>query len=355
MYEQDTEPFRSYLVRFLEHTGACVLMASSDRTLAVLREHREELERYTHVALAKESALAVAVDKEQMLAIAQRLGIGVPRNVLVRSKDEVSEAVRDIGLPAVVKPAKSWVCEHGAGGQTQVMRSFSQLVTTLEEARLIVEELNRPGNSVLFQQFLPGRREVINVFYASRVIHARFAQWVKRVRPLSDGTSSVYCQSIALPQDSGEQAERLLREIELEGYSEMEFQRGNDGKPYLTDIKPHFSPSVEIAVRAGIDFPYLLYQWACGEPLPCVEGYRVGQRMRFLEDDLVTAMRAIKQQSVPAVMPPWQALAEFSAGYNYLDWRDLLPSWTATLGFCHRVLHSPHAKSMDRVGVSYFE
>src|SRR5690348_4800123 len=64
MYEQDTEPFRSYLVRFLEHTGACVLMASSDRTLAVLREHREELERYTRVALAKESALAVAVDKE---------------------------------------------------------------------------------------------------------------------------------------------------------------------------------------------------------------------------------------------------------------------------------------------------
>jgi hypothetical protein len=59
----------------------------------------------------------------------------------------------------------------------------------------------------------------------------------------------------------GEQAERLIREIDLEGYSEVEFRRDGNDIPYLMEINPRLSASVEIAVRCGVDFPHLLYQW----------------------------------------------------------------------------------------------
>src|SRR6202023_1089385 len=90
-------------------------------------------------------------------------------------------------------------------------------------------------------------------------IYARFAQWAKRTDPPLGGTS-VLRQSIPIPPDIGDQAERLVIEIELEGYSEVEFRRDNGGIPYLMEINPRLSASVEIAVRSGVDFPYLLYQ-----------------------------------------------------------------------------------------------
>ncbi len=336
-YERDTEPFLTYLKQWLTNTGAHVLITSSDGTLAVLREHRAEIERYARVALAKEEALEIAVSKDKTLEIAQRLGLGVPRGVIVTNVAEVKEALRDIGLPAVVKPNESWLW-----GEQQGVRLISQLVTTPDEARRAVEELTQHGGSVLFQQFLSGRREAMNFIYANGEMYARFAQWAKRTQPPLGGTS-VYRQSIAIPDDIGTQAERLVREIELEGYSEVEFRRDSVGKPYLMEINPRLSASIEVAVRAGVDFPYLLYQWACGERLERVDSYRVGGWMRFLEGDLLTTFQTISQYGRPGVTHPVRAFAEFFAAffvpahYDYFDWNDLLPTWTATTEFADRL------------------
>ncbi len=352
-YERDKEAFSSYLRRFLEHTGARVLIASSDGTLAVLRAHRAEFERYTRVALAKEEALAVAANKKLTLEVAQRLDIDVPRGIVIRSMDEVSPAIREIRLPAVVKPVESWVWTNGDYNGRQGVRLLCQLVTKRDEARKAIEELIQCAGSVLLQQFLPGRREAVSFLYANGAMAARFAQWTRRTQPPLGGTS-VYRQSIALPQDIAEQAERLIREIELEGYSELEFRRDGYGNPYLMEINPGLSASVEVAVRAGVDFPFMLYRWACGETLQPVEGYHTGRWMRYLEGDLLTTIQSLKQQGLPGVPSSLRAIAEFVAAfcipadYDYLDWHDPLPARIAALDFCHRVLHFPKQKQPAR-------
>src|SRR5438876_1809388 len=114
-YEQDREPFLTYLKQLLNTTGARVLIPSSDGTLAVLREHREELGQLAHIALAKEAALSIAINKDQTLEIAEHLGVDVPRGVMVKAGDEVAGAIREIGLPAVVKPVESWLWEEQQG------------------------------------------------------------------------------------------------------------------------------------------------------------------------------------------------------------------------------------------------
>jgi predicted ATP-grasp superfamily ATP-dependent carboligase len=178
----------------------------------------------------------------------------------------------------------------------------------------------------------------VSFLYAKGEIYARFAQWAKRTQPPLGGTS-VLRQSIAVPPDTGEQAERLVRELELEGYSEVEFRRDNVGKPYLMEINPRLSASVEVAVRAGVDFPYLLYQWANGDCIDRVKSYRVGGWMRYLEGDLITTMEAIIERNRPGVIPPVRAIFDFfisffiPSGYDYFDWRDPFPALTATTRF----------------------
>src|SRR2546422_580681 len=198
------------------------------------------------------------------------------RSLVVRTDSEIPAALREIGLPAVVKPSESWLWRGPQGAWVG-----PQLVTTPAEAREAVAALSRFGGVALFQQLLSGRREAVSFLYAKGQMYARFAQWAKRTLPPLGG-ASVLRQSIAVPPDIGDQAERLVRELDLEGYSEVEFRRDSAGVPYLMEINPRLSASVEVAVRAGVDFPYLLYQWASGGPIDKVAGYRIGGWVRHL-------------------------------------------------------------------------
>lgn len=351
-YEQSPAPYVDYLEHLLDNTGARVIIPSADGTLAVLRQYREEIEKRVRIAMAKEPALAIAVNKDQTLEIARQLDIGVPLGVHVDTVNDVPAALREVGLPAVVKPVESWLW-----GEQESERLICQLVTTADEAKQAVEALTRLGGSVLFQQFLSGRREAVNLLYANGEFYARFAQWAKRTQPPLGGTS-VFRQSIAIPSDIGEQSERLVRTIDLEGYSEIEFRRDAAGKPYLMEINPRLSASIEVAVRAGVDFPYLIYQWASGERIERVTGYRTGGWMRYLEGDLLTTIQSLTQRGRPGVPSPAHAFFDFAvsfcipAGYDYIDWKDLRPGWIATVDFARSLrrraskILSPRRKSL---------
>lgn len=327
------------LEQVLDLTNARVLISSSDATLELIRLHREQLEQRVCIALAKEPALEIALNKGRTLEIARQLGLNVPRAVIIRGVSEVKAALNEIGLPAVIKPVQSYIWN-----EQQVVALKCKLVTTHEEARHIVTELTNAGATVLFQQFLSGRREAMSFLYAQGQFYARFAQWAKRTAPPLGGTS-VMRQSIAIPSDIGEQAERLVREIDLEGYSEVEFRRDSAGNPFLMEINPRLSASVEIAVRAGVDFPYLLYQWAMGDKIDVVKDYRVGCWMRYLRGDLAATVGAVLQRGRPGVASPAHAVFDFCtsffipAWYDYLDWQDPLPAWTAAVDFAAFVFH----------------
>ena len=333
--DEGTDPYLHYLEQVLDRTAARVLITSSDATIALIRRHRERLEQRVGVALAKEPALAISINKGQTLEVARRLGIHIPGAVKVETVSEVGAALREVGLPVVVKPAESWV-----GNEHHGVRLASRLATTPDEARLAVEELTRFGGTTLFQQFLSGRRESLTFLYANATIYARFAQWGKRTQPPLGG-QSVLGQSISFPRDIGDQGERLVREIDLEGISHIEFRRDNAGVPYLMEINPRLAASTELAVRSGIDFPYLLYQWASGEKIAMVTSYREGVWLRDLQNDLIATIATVKERGRPGMRPPTKAIFDFGTSffmpthYYYVDRKDPLPAWAAATGFAH--------------------
>ncbi len=331
--KQGTEAYLTYLEQLLDYISVRVLITSSDATIALIRRHRELLERRVRIALAREPALGIAINKEQMLVVAKQLGVAVPRTVTVGAVSEVAAALHEIGLPAVVKPVESWSWDGQQG-----FRIVPQLVTTPDEARHAVEELTRFGGTTLFQEFLSGRRESLSLFYANGEVYARFAFWGKRTFPLLGGIYALR-QAIDFPADTGEQAERLVREIGLEGYSQVEFRRDAAGKPYLMEINPRLNMAIAHAVSAGVDFPSLLYQWASGEPIARVKSYRTGGWMRHLEGDIRATAAAVRQRGRPGVPSPARAIFDFCLSfftpmkYDYVDWRDPRPAWMATKGF----------------------
>lgn len=303
-----------------------VLVPSHDGSVEALRRRRSELERVVGVALAPEEPLAVAIDKTRTLALAADLGMRIPRGVLVGPTDDAGAAVDHVGLPVVIKPVRSWAHDGRAG-----RRLTSVLATSRPEGLAAIAAMTETGVPALIQEWLPGDREALSFMLVNGRIRARFAQRTERTSPPLGG-NSVARQSIPLPADITQQAERLVRELGLEGYSEVEFRRDAAGRAALMEINPRLSASVEIAVRAGVSFPRLLYAWAAGAPVEEVAGYRVGVRMRWLGGDLEWLRHALAAPGGPDVPGRAAAAATFlaafarPAGYDYLDRRDLRPA-----------------------------
>lgn len=333
----DQDAYVDAVLRLCEERGPRSLLLGHDGSIEALRRRRGELERVVGLGLAPEDALAVAVDKTLTLAFAETVGLRSPRGAFVTEPGHAEAAIDEVGLPAVVKPTRSWAQEDGTG-----KRLIAVVVRTRAEALGAIEGVLKEGIEVVLQEWLPGDREALSFLRARGNTWARFAQRADRTFPPLGG-NSVLRESIPLPEDVAPAAERLVAELGLDGYSEVEFRRDADGRAALMEINPRLSASVEIAVRAGVPFPRLLHDWASGEPLREVSGYRAGLRMRWLGGDLSWLKSVLGQPSGPDVPSRGRSLALFVAdfarpmGYDYVDPRDPRPALTAASGMARRM------------------
>ncbi len=116
------------------------------------------------------------MDKARTLAAASALGMRVPRGVLITEAGEAEGALEEVGLPAVVKPARSWVQEQDGPGE----RLISVLATTRTEALAAIDSMLGERLQAVVQEWLPGDREAVSLIYAQGRVWARFAQRTTR-------------------------------------------------------------------------------------------------------------------------------------------------------------------------------
>jgi len=331
----DEHSFMQALLALLEDCPTTVLLPVYDSFLRVLSKHREEVEqRGAALALPREPALSLLDSKLQTLALARSLDILVPEGVVVEDLREVGAAAHHVGFPAVVKPAESWP-QPPPGETGDGIRLHCHAARDIDELRAAVNDMLAVGGRPIVQPWLPGARETVSLFVADGVVHARFAQVAHRMMPPLGG-SSVYRESIWAPPDATAASEALVQAAGLEGYAEVEFRRDVLSRAVLMQVKPRLSASVEIAVRAGVNFPLMAVKQAMREPLPPFNGYRPGIRMRWLGGDLQWLYRSITDRGRPDVPSFGAALREVAvsslrpAKYDHVDWLDPRPSLVAS-------------------------
>jgi predicted ATP-grasp superfamily ATP-dependent carboligase len=330
---QDSTRFVDNVVAAIETARPAAVFASHDGAIDALVAARRTTPSLNRVALAPDQAMEIAVDKGRTLELAGQLGLAVPRSAEIAGPADVAAAIRHVGLPAVVKPMRSWVTSS-----LSATRVISRLVVDEAAARAAVAELSQAGGLPILQEWATGRREAVWTLFAEGTIWAQCAQVAHRMIPLLGGTSVVR-ESIAVPDDAGKATNELIAAIGLEGFSEVEFRRNAAGESLLMEINPRLSASIELAVRSGVDFPYLMYRWMAGEPLTRVTNYRLGVRMRWLAGDLLWLADTIKNRTNPEAVSPRAAVATFAgefarrSRYDYVDGDDLRPVLVATRRF----------------------
>jgi predicted ATP-grasp superfamily ATP-dependent carboligase len=125
----------------------------------------------------------------------------------------------------------------------------------------------------------------------------------------------VLCESRPLDPALEAQARRLLGALGWRGVAMLEYKQDlRTGRTVLMEVNGRFWGSLQLAIDAGVDFPYLNHQLALGQPLDLPPAYRTGVRSRWWLGDVDHLLARLQgdASNLPEDAPSrWQAVLAF--------------------------------------------
>ncbi len=333
------DAFAAAVVGFVREHLVRVVIPTNDGAITAMTPYRSQLAALgCTLALASDTTLAIANDKDRTLEVAERLGIDYPRTMRIDSLDDLPAVVTAFEFPFVLKPTVSF--PRDAPVRLQVTEVIDEV-----EAVSAIQTYLSSGSGVLAQQWASGRREGVSLLMVEGEVRAACAHVAYRTSPALGG-ASVLRESIPLLPDLYDPAVRLVREIGLDGVCEVEFRRDATGRPLLMEVNARLAGTIENALHSGVDFPLLLWQWATGQPVTALAGYRIGVRTRWLHGDLRWLRDNQRRVGRPDSVSRTRALSSFVAEFlrtrhlDCVDWRDLRPALAELRATSRAVLKS---------------
>ncbi|MGH7380647.1 MAG: ATP-grasp domain-containing protein [Candidatus Methylomirabilales bacterium] len=263
--------------QILSRNGVRVVIPADDVALTLLAEARPRFEGLAAFPFPDREAIQLAHDKSVVMLLAQEHGIPVPKTVLVHDPDDVTEAIRRVGFPAVVKPRLSHFRRNGEwvrGGGPHYVSTVRQLEAA---CRRIHETVPLP----LVQEYIPGEGRGVFLLMNQGKLRAAFAHRRIREKPPSGGVS-VLSESVGLDSQLLQYSQCLLGALKWHGVAMVEFKHdARDGNPKLLEVNGRFWGSLQLAVDAGMDFPHLLYRLALDGDIEPTFSYQEGIRLRW--------------------------------------------------------------------------
>lgn len=249
--DQFIESLLDYGMRF---PGAVLFPAADESVVAVAR-HKTHLARHFLVAATDWQVAQRFIDKQFTYVLAESCGVAIPRTIKARTLADALCGGREIGLPCLVKPCQSHLF-HAHFGQKMVR---TNTIEQLEKAYCAASEA---GLEVMIQEFIPGEdSEVVNynAYVWGGNFLAEFTSLHVRNAPPWFGSPRVVV-SRKVPEVI-EPGRRLLSELGYSGYACTEFKRDpRDGVYKLMEVNGRHNLSTMLAVRCGINFPWLHYR-----------------------------------------------------------------------------------------------
>ncbi len=278
----DPSRFVSSLVDAVDLLGITAIMGVTDSTTQVLAEKRGEFHASITKGIPSSESYDLVSNKYRLMNLAHELEIPFPKTVFVPDGNIVALLDQVTAYPVVVKPGRSLVKVDEQWSKTSV-----HFVANAEELTDLYRRIPYLRSPSLVQQRIEGEGQgVFGLFDHGRPC-ALFAHRRIREKPPAGGVS-VFRESIELPKPMTDYAVRLLERVKWHGVAMVEFKVDRQSNvPMLMEINGRFWGSLQLAIDAGLNFPYLLYQVMNGMPVAVPNNaYRIGTKSRWLLGDL---------------------------------------------------------------------
>jgi predicted ATP-grasp superfamily ATP-dependent carboligase len=259
----DPEGFIALLQGLGNRWNGAVLIPSDDATLIPVSKQKGMLGAFFRVAADDWAVVEQCIVKKHTYALAERIGVPCPRTSIPGSIDAAKAFAREVGFPCILKPTVG----HSFFERFRQKMLFVRDIGDLESSW---SQLAETGIEVMLQEFIPGDDRCgvnYNSFFVNGQPLVEVTAQKIRLTPPSIGFPRVVVSKM-LPELSAP-ATKFIRALGYDGFSCMEFKKdARDGIYRLMEINARLNLSTPLSVKAGVNFPYLLYRYALLGELP---------------------------------------------------------------------------------------
>jgi len=271
------QQFHEWCLETIQREQCDVFMPMDDDVLDIVVPRIKEYRALCHVPAPSQSSYEVAADKSKTIQLAKNLGVPHPETFAPQLSNSmldrqiVANLVKNFEFPVTIKPRSS------SGGRG------IRFAHNVDDFVMQFLEVHQIHPNPLIQEFIPSgpKYDVCLCYGPDSVLNASFVQREIRNYPLHRGPSTV--RTSVVNKELLRESIKLMSALPWYGVVDVEFMIDpRTNQPKLMEINPRFWSSLQLAVHAGVDFPYLLYQLAMGQSPAPVHEYHEGVTGRSL-------------------------------------------------------------------------
>ena len=265
-----------------------VLFPSRDEHVRILAQHRERLSGHYVVTTPPWDVVKFLYDKRLTYQLAMQQGVPMPETYNPGSVDDLASL--NLDFPLVLKPAISTHLSSVSQKKAYRANDMQELVHLHEMMAAILDP-----SEILIQELIPGRGENLFSFvgfFKDGVTVAGLSARRPRQHPMEFGRASTFVETVDV-LELETMATEFLQGIGYSGLAEVEFMYDERHARFeLLEVNPRIWGWHTIAIRAGLDLPYIAYLDALGKEVT-LGPVREGVKWVRVVTDVPTAVREI--------------------------------------------------------------
>jgi len=264
-HPSETEFYLNFLINLVkkESINGWVIFPNSDEAVFVLSKYKSLLEEFYRIPTPSWDVIKNVYIKEKTYKLAQEHNIPVPKTYYPKSLKELIEL--DLYFPLVIKPSirdhfynKVKIKAFRINDKKELIKTYNKVCSIIDPSEVIVQEFipGGPDNLYSFCPFFKNGRALVSIM-ARR----------SRQHPMDFGHASTFAELVHI-EAMQKSAEKFLRLIDYSGIAEVEFMYDPRSEDYkLLEVNPRIWGWHTLAIAAGVDFPFIVYQDMIGEKI----------------------------------------------------------------------------------------
>jgi len=252
-YLNENNAWKLELIQNFKQENYALVLPCDDPSMIPLQLNKSELIKYAPIYLLDDNVYAVVSNKAKVSQMARELGVSLPQEELTnKNAVDVNGLVERNGFPIVIKPVSSFRIND------LTRRREVKKVCNVDELRECLSEFDA-DESIIVQKNFIGQGIGLGVLAENGKILYSFQY--RRIHEPSAGGGSSYRKSEKISSELFGAASALMKRLSYTGVGMCEFKCNFQTMEWvLIEFNARFWGALPLAVCAGADFPYYLYQ-----------------------------------------------------------------------------------------------
>ena len=257
-HPRDERAFVDFLLQKAPEWDGALILETNDFYATALSKHKPELAAHYRMLVPDWDVTQVFIEKDRTYALADACGVLHPKSFEPTTMEDLEAVIDQIAFPAMVKPVRSheFVARFGK-------KLFP--AQTAQDLRRAFERTVEAGIAVIVCEVIPGTdyktlERVTMYINTHGGISAEMYNLKLRQTPPMFGMNRVGVTVPFMPEVR-QQALKLLDASGYRGHAAIEFKRDpRDRQLKLIEVNIRLPADTQLAITAGIDIPWMVYQ-----------------------------------------------------------------------------------------------